>query len=86
MSHDAPNQLYRIVTALFVHSGILHLFINMLVHLGIGRRIERRLNPIRYGFVWCVTGAVGYVTSTTFSPAVSGMFWKRREATLIWSF
>ncbi|KAI9484654.1 rhomboid family-domain-containing protein [Zychaea mexicana] len=66
-----PNQWYRVITATFVHSGILHYFCNMLVHLGLGRRVERRLNPLRYGLVWLISGIFGFVASTTFSPVSS---------------
>ncbi|KAI7855526.1 rhomboid family-domain-containing protein [Circinella umbellata] len=66
-----PNQWYRVITATFVHSGIVHYFCNMLVHLGLGRRVERRLNPLRYGLVWLISGIFGFIASTTFSPTSS---------------
>ncbi|KAI9246735.1 rhomboid family-domain-containing protein [Phascolomyces articulosus] len=68
---DDPNQGYRVITAIFVHSGIVHYFCNMLVHLGLGRRVERRLNPLRYGSVWVISGVFGFIVSTTFSPTSS---------------
>ncbi|KAI8146381.1 rhomboid family-domain-containing protein [Fennellomyces sp. T-0311] len=68
---EDPNQAYRVITAIFVHSGILHYFLNMTIQLGLGRRVERRLNPLRYGFVWLIGGIFGNIVSTTFSPVSS---------------
>lgn len=55
---------FRLMSAVFVHLGILHMLMNMsaLVSLGVG--IERSLGSVRFVLVFVSTGVLGFVAST----------------------
>ncbi|ORY93244.1 rhomboid family-domain-containing protein [Syncephalastrum racemosum] len=65
---STAQQAYRFFTAPFLHAGILHCFLVFTVQLGLGRRVERQLGPLRYGFVWLVCAFFSYLVSAVFSP------------------
>lgn len=42
-----PDQWYRFITPIFIHGGIVHLLMNMLVQLRLGAQLERDMGPFR---------------------------------------
>ncbi|RUS12991.1 hypothetical protein BC937DRAFT_86526 [Endogone sp. FLAS-F59071] len=42
-----PDQWYRFITPIFIHGGIIHLLMNMLVQLRLGAQLERDMGPFR---------------------------------------
>jgi membrane associated rhomboid family serine protease len=46
--HGKPDQTYRFLTPLFIHTGIVHLFINMTVLIMLGVKVERTINSLRF--------------------------------------
>ncbi|KAI8984562.1 hypothetical protein BDF20DRAFT_911648 [Mycotypha africana] len=65
---ERPDQGYRFISALFMHSGIIQFGLNVAVHLKFGGEIEKRIHPIRYGILWLVSGVFGYLFSALFVP------------------
>jgi rhomboid protease GluP len=65
----ALHQWYRLVTAMFLHLGILHIGFNMMVLLDIGPVVEELYGSARYLFVYICTGVVGFAMSMWFHPA-----------------
>ncbi|CAO0790175.1 unnamed protein product [Mucor circinelloides] len=63
-----PDQGYRFISALFMHSGIVQLIINMLVHIRIGLKVEKRIYSARYATIWLISGIFGYVFGSLFVP------------------
>jgi rhomboid protease GluP len=60
------QQPWRIVTAIFLHGGLLHIGFNMWVLMDIGPMVEELYGSARYFFLFVVTGAAGYVVSSFF--------------------
>ncbi|ORZ02477.1 rhomboid family-domain-containing protein [Syncephalastrum racemosum] len=63
-----PDQAFRFITPLFVHTGLLHFSLNMAVLFILGPRIERRMNALRFGVLYIVSGIFGNVFGATFAP------------------
>jgi rhomboid protease GluP len=63
------HQWYRLVTAMFLHLGLLHIGFNMMVLVDIGPVVEELYGSARFLFVYIFTGMVGFVLSMFFHPA-----------------
>jgi rhomboid protease GluP len=69
------SQPWRLITAIFLHGGLLHIGFNMWVLMDIGPMVEEMYGSARYLFLFVVTGAVGYLVSSAlghFSVGASG--------------
>ena len=49
---DGKNDYYRLVTAGFLHFGIIHLAFNMLLLFQLGQMLERSLGRLRFGLLY----------------------------------
>ncbi|MFE1316635.1 rhomboid family intramembrane serine protease [Kitasatospora phosalacinea] len=54
-----PEQWYRLVTAMFVHAGLLHIATNMFSLWVLGPQLERVLGRLRFLALYLVSGLVG---------------------------
>lgn len=79
----AAGGYYRMITAMFLHFGVIHLAFNMVVLWMFGRVLERDLGPARFLAAYMLSGLAGsvavylfsYNTSTAgASGAVYGLF------------
>lgn len=59
-------QPWRFITAVFLHGSLLHIGFNMWVLMDIGPTVEELYGSARFLFLFIVTGAFGYVVSSTF--------------------
>jgi rhomboid protease GluP len=69
------HQWWRLVTAMFLHGGLLHIGFNMMTLMQIGPALEELYGSARYLFLYVVTGALGFVVSALtghFSIGASG--------------
>jgi rhomboid protease GluP len=64
------NQWYRLVTAMFLHGGLIHIGFNMMVLLDIGPVVEELYGSARFLFIYILTGVAGFALSMFFHPAV----------------
>lgn len=64
------HQWYRLVTAMFLHGGLIHIGFNMMVLLDIGPVVEELYGSARYLFIYILTGVAGFALSMFFHPAV----------------
>jgi rhomboid protease GluP len=60
------SQPWRLITAIFLHGGLLHIGFNMWVLLDIGPMVEEMYGSARYFFLFVATGAAGYIASSLF--------------------
>jgi rhomboid protease GluP len=60
------QQPWRLITAIFLHGGLLHIGFNMWVLMDIGPMVEDLYGSARYFFLFVVTGAAGYLVSSFF--------------------
>jgi rhomboid protease GluP len=67
IKHGEP---YRLVTAMFLHGGLLHIGFNMMVLMDIGPIVEEVYGSARYLFLYTATGIAGFLLSafTPFRP------------------
>jgi len=62
--HGEP---YRLVTAMFLHGGLIHIGFNMMVLMDIGPVVEEVYGSARFLFLYTTAGIAGYVFSA-FTP------------------
>jgi membrane associated rhomboid family serine protease len=55
-------QLYTLFTSMFVHSGFLHIFGNMLVFFFMGIAFEQRIGRKKFLIIYLITGVCGALT------------------------
>jgi rhomboid protease GluP len=65
------GQIWRLVTPVFIHAGILHLGVNMYSLFALGPAVERFFGPPRFLAVYLLSGVSGVIFSLAFSPAAS---------------
>jgi len=69
------HEWWRLVTAMFLHGGILHIGFNMAALYQLGPAVEELYGSARYLFVYVVAGAFGFLVSAFaghFSLGASG--------------
>ncbi|KAF7728388.1 Superoxide dismutase [Cu-Zn] [Apophysomyces ossiformis] len=71
---QAPNQSFRLIIPIFMHTGIVHYVLNMLTHLRLGGELECTLGPLRYVALYIVSGFAGFATSSMLAMVRSGGF------------
>lgn len=65
------RELYRLVTPVFLHGGIGHLFMNSYSLSNIGPEVERLFGPTRFLATYFAAGVTGNILSAIRSPAPS---------------
>lgn len=69
------NEWWRLITAMFLHAGLLHIGFNMMALMQLGPPLEDLYGSARYLFFYVVTGAFGFFVSAAtghFSLGASG--------------
>ena len=59
---------WTIITYMFVHAGLGHIFFNMLTLYFFGPRVEERLGSKRFFLLYMLSGISGAILSAVFSP------------------
>ena len=69
------NEWWRVVTAMFLHGGLIHIGFNMMSLMQLGPALEEVYGSARYLFIYVFTGAFGFLVSAFtghFSVGASG--------------
>jgi rhomboid protease GluP len=69
------REWWRLVTAMFLHGGLIHIGFNMMALMQFGPALEELYGTARYLFLYVVTGALGFLASSFtghFSVGASG--------------
>jgi rhomboid protease GluP len=64
------GQWWRLVTAMFLHAGLLHIGLNLWVLFDLGPEVEGLFGISKYAVLYLVTGIFGYIVSLWWSPMV----------------
>ena len=62
LSVEGIPYIYTLFTSMFVHSGFLHIFGNMLVFFFIGMAFEQRVGWSKFLIIYLLTGVLGSLT------------------------
>jgi rhomboid protease GluP len=57
------NEWWRVVTAMFLHGGLIHIGFNMSALMQLGPALEELYGSGRYFFLYVITGAFGFLAS-----------------------
>ncbi|XP_068141626.1 inactive rhomboid protein 1 isoform X2 [Drosophila tropicalis] len=68
ISVETPDQIYRLLTSLCMHAGVLHLAITLVFQQLFLTDLERLLGTVRTAIVYVVSGLAGNLTSAVFLP------------------
>ena len=75
LSISLLHEWYRLITAMFLHGGLIHIGFNMMVFLDLGPIVEEVYGSARYLFLYVVMGAASFAVSALaghFSLGASG--------------
>lgn len=61
-----PSELYRLITSIFLHGGLIHLLCNMYSLYIIGREIESFFGKIKYIIIFILSGVIGNLLTMLF--------------------
>lgn len=67
------GQYYRLITGMFLHGNIYHLFFNCYALYVLGSQIENFLGRIKYIIIYLFSGLIGALFSMTFSGPVGSI-------------
>ncbi len=67
VSFFQDHEYYRLLTSMFLHSGIEHIFNNMLVLFFMGTYLERHLGTVRFTILYFCSGLLAGVTSIVYN-------------------
>ena len=58
------HEWFRLITAIFLHGGLLHIGFNMMALMQLGPALEELYGSSRYFFLYIFTGAFGFLASS----------------------
>jgi rhomboid protease GluP len=66
------HQWYRLITAMFLHGGLIHIGFNMMALMQLGPALEELYGSSRYFFLFIFTGAFGFLVSSVLGTTSLG--------------
>lgn len=63
LSYILEGEVYRLVTAIFLHGGFDHYFSNMFLLYFLGDMVENKVGRVRFALLYLLTGILGNVAS-----------------------
>lgn len=66
------NQFWRWILSIFIHLGVIHTFIVMVIQLYVGIKIERTIGWLRVGLIYLLSGVGGNIVSQPPSICIVG--------------
>jgi len=71
--YSTDGQWWRLLTAAFLHGGLMHLLVNMATLYDVGRLCERLYGSRRFAALYLVSGLLGSATSVWWNPQVNSV-------------
>jgi rhomboid protease GluP len=69
----AQVEPWRLVSAIFIHFGVLHLGLNMMGLVDLGKQLERLIGSARFATLFVFTGIAGFVLSGLYYATFGSM-------------
>lgn len=63
-----PDQFYRLFTSLFLHAGIVHCLLTVILQMFLMRDLEKLAGPVRIAAIYLLSGIAGNLASAIFLP------------------
>jgi membrane associated rhomboid family serine protease len=63
-----PNQWWRFITPIFLHSGLVHIGFNLLLQIKLGGTVECQIGHLRFSFIYFASGIAGFILGGNFMP------------------
>lgn len=70
-SHPSDLGYWRLVTAGFLHGGLIHILMNSWVLFDLGRQVEELFGSARFIVIYFVSTVAGFLASSYWSPTLS---------------
>lgn len=68
LAYESPDQFYRLISSLFLHAGLGHIFVSLLFHWSIMRDLEKLAGPLRIALIYFGSGIGGNLASVLLEP------------------
>ena len=68
-----PGEWWRLVTAIFLHAGLLHIGLNLWCLIDLGPAVESLFSTPKFIFLYLVTGVAGFLLSGMVHPGGSSV-------------
>jgi rhomboid protease GluP len=69
----ADGQWWRLITAMFLHGGLVHLAVNMITLADLGSFCERAYGRTRFALLYFLSGVLGSAASVWWNPSVNSV-------------
>jgi rhomboid protease GluP len=69
--YTTDGEWWRLLTSLFIHFGLIHIFFNMLALAAFGPLVERVYGSMTYLLIYLLTGTLGSLASISWHPAAN---------------
>jgi membrane associated rhomboid family serine protease len=66
--HIDNGEVWRLITPIFIHIGLLHLFFNSYALWAVGQQVEKLYGPARFVILYILTGVAGVLGSYFYHP------------------
>lgn len=65
---DTPDQVYRLLSSLFLHAGVIHIAITVSLHHALLADFEKLIGSVRIAILYLGSGVAGNLASSLFLP------------------
>jgi rhomboid protease GluP len=62
-SSDLTGRPWTVLTAIYLHGGLLHILFNVMWTRSLGPEVQRAFGASRFFLIWTIAGAVGFLAS-----------------------
>lgn len=60
---SSPIDYYRLISSMFLHADVAHIFNNMLLLYAVGEVVEKRVGPLSFALMYFFSGIIGGITT-----------------------
>lgn len=68
LHHNIPDQIYRLISSLFIHAGVVHLLVTVVFQLTVMRDLEKLAGWLRIALIYLLSGIGGSLFAAILLP------------------